>query len=96
MVQIYTSFGYDGVGTVRRIKDELAKELTLEGRTWSQVVDGAVGSLSWKGEVGQKVEKSSSEGASTLSISQLIKEAKELDQLLDQLGRKMSRKDISD
>lgn len=42
MVQIYTSFGYNGVGTCRRIKDELVELLQKEGKTWNQIVKEAV------------------------------------------------------
>jgi dihydroorotate dehydrogenase len=48
MVQVYTSFGYDGVGTCRRIKDQLVDELMKEGKSWEQVVNEAVGKLSLK------------------------------------------------
>ena len=48
MVQIYTSFGYNGVGTCRRIKDELVELLEKEGKTWEQVVKEAVEKYSWR------------------------------------------------
>lgn len=48
MVQIYTSFGYNGVGVCRRIKDELVELLAKEGKTWGQVVDEAVERYSLK------------------------------------------------
>jgi len=48
MVQIYTSFGYNGVGTCRRIKDELVELLEKEGKTWEQVVKEAVDLHSWR------------------------------------------------
>lgn len=35
LVQVYTAFGYDGVGFPRRIKDQLQYELA--GRTWAGV-----------------------------------------------------------
>ncbi|KAL9936827.1 hypothetical protein V8E36_004062 [Tilletia maclaganii] len=41
-VQIYTSFGYTGVGAPRRIKDELVELLKKEGKTWSEVVGADV------------------------------------------------------
>jgi dihydroorotate dehydrogenase len=41
-VQIYTSFGYDGVGACRRIKDELVEELEKNDTTWSKVVHDAL------------------------------------------------------
>jgi dihydroorotate dehydrogenase len=75
MVQIYTSFGYDGVGACRRIKDQLIDELVKEGRTWEQVVDVAVGELSLKEYQEPKQ-----------NVQQLVSEAQELKVLLDQLG----------
>jgi dihydroorotate dehydrogenase len=81
MVQVYTGFGYDGVGACRRIKDQLIDELKKEGRTWEQVVNEAVEKLSWiepapvkQGEAG---------------VKQLIEEAEELKAMLDKLGDKM-------
>ena len=41
-VQLYTSFGYDGVGTCRRIKDELVDLLKQEGTTWAELVKKSV------------------------------------------------------
>ena len=73
MVQVYTSFGYDGVGACRRIKDQLVDELVKEGKTWEQVVDEAVGKLSLKEN-------------READVQQLISEGQELKVLLDQLG----------
>lgn len=78
MVQIYTSFGYDGVGTCRRIKDELVDELAKEGKTWGQVSKEAIERLSWK-----------EPPAETRDVRQLVAEAEELKVLLDKLGEKM-------
>jgi dihydroorotate dehydrogenase len=39
LVQIYTVFGYDGVGACRRIKDELVEVLRNEGTTWQEVIN---------------------------------------------------------
>ena len=77
MVQVFTSFGYDGVGTCRRIKDQLIDELVKEGKTWEQVVDEAVGKLSLK-EIQPKEN----------NVQQLILEAQELKELLDELGQR--------
>ena len=33
LIQVYASFGYDSVGTCRRIKDELIPLLKAEGKT---------------------------------------------------------------
>ena len=47
LIQVYTSFGYDGAGTCRRIKDELESLLRAENTTWKAVVDDSVKKLSW-------------------------------------------------
>jgi len=89
MVQVYTSFGYDGAGACRRIKDELNELLAKEGTTWQEVVDDAVNGLSWKPvlpPVPIKAEEPSNVGV-------LIKEAKELGKLLDQLSETISNED---
>lgn len=78
MVQIYTSFGYDGVGACRRIKDELVDELAKEGKSWEQVSKEAIERLSWK-----------EPPAETRDVRQLVAEAEELKVLLDKLGEKM-------
>ncbi|KAF9453550.1 hypothetical protein P691DRAFT_771322 [Macrolepiota fuliginosa MF-IS2] len=67
MVQIYTSFGYNGVGTCRRIKDELVDLLAKEGKTWDQVVKEAVETHSL-----QEPEKKAS------TLDQLVSEAEDL------------------
>ncbi|KAF9485477.1 hypothetical protein BDN70DRAFT_903047 [Pholiota conissans] len=78
LVQVYTSFGYDGVGACRRIKDELVDELAKEGKTWEQISNDAVEKLSW-------VEPPEE----TRDVRQLVREAEELTELLDELGDKM-------
>jgi dihydroorotate dehydrogenase len=82
LVQVYTGFGYDGVGTCRRIKDELVSLLKAEGKTWSGVVDEAVQTLSWK-------EPKQPAQAGEATIGKLIEEAEELKLLLDRLGEKL-------
>ncbi|KIK90775.1 hypothetical protein PAXRUDRAFT_831404 [Paxillus rubicundulus Ve08.2h10] len=84
LVQIYTSFGYDGVGTCRRIKDELVSLLKAEGKTWSGVVDEAVQALSWK-----EPKQPAPVQAGEATIGKLIEEAEELKLLLDRLGEKL-------
>jgi dihydroorotate dehydrogenase len=71
MVQIYTSFGYNGVGTSRRIKDELVELLEKEGKTWDQVVKEALTTYSLK----EPETKAS-------SLEQLVSEAQELTSFL--------------
>lgn len=75
LVQVYTGFGYDGVGACRRIKDELSDLLTQNDTTWQAVVNQAVRDLAYK-------EPSTSEA----SVNTLIEEAKELGKLLDKFG----------
>ncbi|KAG6910039.1 hypothetical protein DXG01_013763 [Tephrocybe rancida] len=82
LVQVYTGFGYDGVGACRRIKDELTEELKKEGTTWGEVVKKAVDELSLKPEA---KTSSSSEVAGEPSLSHLIAEAQDLRVLLDEL-----------
>jgi len=89
LVQIYTSFGYDGAGACRRIKDELNDLLAKEGTTWQHVVDQAVNGLSWKPQ-----PPPVSVNADELWNTQvLIDEAKELGRLLDQLNEKFGSGD---
>jgi dihydroorotate dehydrogenase len=38
LVQVYTSLGYKGPGLVRNIKDDLAKLLRAEGKSWSECI----------------------------------------------------------
>jgi len=82
-VQIYTSFGYDGVGACRRIKDELTEALQREGATWADVVRRATSELSLKDVDTTQPSKES-------TIGQLTEEANELMRLLDQLGERMT------
>lgn len=37
-IELYTSFGYEGVGHPRRVKDELTAILKSQGKTWKQVI----------------------------------------------------------
>lgn len=77
LVQVYTGFGYDGAGFCRRIKDELAEQLTKEGTTWGQVVKEAVDQLSFK------------PGSVESEIGQLVSQARELQGYLDKLEEKI-------
>lgn len=84
LIQVYTSFGYDGAGTCRRIKDELVEVLNKEGKTWEEVVRLAVGELS-----ANEVDEARQVASGEASVSQLIEEAQELHKLLDNLGDRM-------
>lgn len=76
-VQVYTSFGYDGAGTCRRIKDELTDLLRKEGTSWRQVVLKSTTELSLKESVRG-------------DVSVLVEEAEELKKLLDGLGERIA------
>ena len=78
-VQLYTCFGFEGVGAPRRIKDELTALLRKEGTTWSAVVKKAVK------EKSLPVPVKAGEG----TVAQLIEEAQELNSLLDKLGERI-------
>ena len=82
-MQLYTGFGYDGVGTCRRIKDELVSLLRSEGKAWRDVVQESVQTLSLQ-ESPQPARRSEA------TIGKLIEEAEELKSLLDKLGEKFS------
>ncbi|KAJ3907295.1 Dihydroorotate dehydrogenase-domain-containing protein [Lentinula edodes] len=82
MVQVYTSFGYDGVGTCRRIKDQIVETLQKEGTTWAEIVKKSVDEYSLKKKLPE-----ARDGQGT--VNQLIEEAQHLNKLLDELGRKM-------
>ena len=92
LVQVYTSFGYDGAGACRRIKDQLVEELAKEGTTWSQVVEAAVSQLSFKGEPPRNVD---SEGGVEGTLGRLILEAQELNGLLDKLDDKLGSDEVA-
>ncbi|KAF8517147.1 hypothetical protein BU17DRAFT_67072 [Hysterangium stoloniferum] len=86
-VQLYTAFGYDGVGVVRRIKDEVVEELEKigSGVTWGSVEREARERLAWKPEVptappGEVVKED--------NVDSLIREAEELKKMLDEVAVK--------
>ncbi|CAE7168201.1 unnamed protein product [Rhizoctonia solani] len=74
-IQLYTAFGYGGVGTARRIKDELTNELKRLNTTWEKIVDEAVRTQSWVKPEGQKG---------------LEEGEKELRNMLDVLGQQLA------
>jgi len=90
-VQIYTGFGYDGVGTCRRIKDELTSALKKEGSTWEKVVQHAVETKSWKEPKSEATPSGGEVGGTT--IKTLIGEAEDLKKLLDELTGRMGLDD---
>ncbi|PFH51907.1 hypothetical protein AMATHDRAFT_141278 [Amanita thiersii Skay4041] len=81
MVQVYTGFGYEGVGNCRRIKNELVEELRKQNTTWEEIVRAAV-----EKDSGRKLTKTIDSG-----IGQLVAEAEELGRLLEEVGRRMER-----
>ncbi|KZT64583.1 dihydroorotate dehydrogenase [Daedalea quercina L-15889] len=85
-VQVYTRFAYEGVGTCRRIKDEITEALAREGTTWAAVVQRAVGERSLRESA---VGGARSPGAPEEGVEQLKREAEELMRLADELGMRM-------
>ncbi|TRM65369.1 Dihydroorotate dehydrogenase-domain-containing protein [Schizophyllum amplum] len=83
MVQIYTAFGYDGTGTVRRIKDEISAALTEEGTTWMGIVNKALKEKSWVAPPPPPKRADS-------AVGMLIEEAEELQRMLGELEAKMA------
>jgi dihydroorotate dehydrogenase len=77
-VQLYTVFGYDGVGACRRIKDELTEELVRSDTTWRSVVEQAVR------------ENAAAAPSESVAVQQLIHQAEELQAVLNELGERMS------
>lgn len=91
-IQLYTAFGYDGVGVVRRIKDEVVEELEKigEGVSWRSVEREARERLAWKPEaltvpMGEAVKED--------NVASLIREAEELKKMLDEVSVKFINKD---
>jgi dihydroorotate dehydrogenase len=72
MVQMYTNFGYDGVGACRRIKDEIVQELRSLGDTWSSLVKKSISERSWTPPPPEQI-----------TVQQLIREAEDLQKMLD-------------
>jgi dihydroorotate dehydrogenase len=79
-VQIYTAFGYDGVGVCRRIKDEIMEELVRRGTTWHEVVRQAV--------------SVNAAAPRVAGVQQLVRQAEEIKGLLDELSDRMNNTDI--
>ena len=77
-IQLYTVFGYDGAGTCRRIKDELTEELARSGTTWRAVVE-------------QAVRESAPSSQESEGLQQLVRQAEELQSLLDELSERMNK-----
>ena len=75
-VQLYTSFGYDGAGICRRIKDELTEELVRSGTTWRAVVE-------------QAVRENAAAAPESAGVQQLVRQAEELQVLLNELAERM-------
>ena len=89
-VQIYTAFGYDGVGACRRIKDELSEQLAKEGTTWSQLVSKSIAETSKNTSPVTEKSNDPNPPKKVVSIySDLIKEALSLSDKLDVLSRKV-------
>lgn len=75
-VQLYTVFGYDGVGACRRIKDELTEELARRNTTWRSVVK-------------QAIQENAAAPSENMDVQQLIRQAEELHVVLNELAERM-------
>ena len=76
-VQLYTVFGYEGAGACRRIKDELMEELARSDTTWRAVVE-------------QAVRENAAVSSESVGVQQLIRQAEELQVVLNELTERMS------
>jgi len=65
-VQLYTAFGYEGVGTPRDIKDQLTELLQKEGKSWRQVTSEAISALSYKDDAESALERLKREAENAL------------------------------
>lgn len=75
LIQLYTSFAYDGVGAPRRVKDEVTATLAARKTTWNEVVKSSVEKLSWRPK----------------KATDLFKDAQEeLKATLDEAGKRIS------
>ncbi|KAG8880519.1 Dihydroorotate dehydrogenase (quinone), mitochondrial [Tulasnella sp. 332] len=78
LVQIYTSFSYDGPGCPRRVKDEITSQLHKGNTSWNELVAKSVPALSLKEKV-------------PVSPEQLLKDqAQEIKATLESVGKNAS------
>ncbi|ESK91028.1 dihydroorotate dehydrogenase [Moniliophthora roreri MCA 2997] len=90
MVQVYTSFGYDGVGMCRRVKDEILEALGNEGVNWNNLVNRAVQEKSLSTEEIERRKRRE------IEVTKLIREAEDLKKLLDRFGEGLDERDAAD
>jgi dihydroorotate dehydrogenase len=74
-VQLYTSFAYGGPGVPRRVKDELAEELNILGKSWKEVTQEAINTLSWKEEDSEEMLRAQTEAlkAEALQLLEILR-----------------------
>ncbi|PWN54195.1 hypothetical protein IE53DRAFT_383216 [Violaceomyces palustris] len=79
-VELYTSFGYRGVGLPRQIKDELTGLLKAEGKTWKDVIGTGLdlSKLELRDERPQSGQELSSDEAFSKSIASVKEELNSL------------------
>lgn len=95
-VQVYTAFGYDGVGACRRIKDELTEALAKEGTTWAAVVKDATERLSEKA-VSVLVEKEDASNPNEdIGLRTLIEEALSIRSRLEKLSEEFGQEQLAE
>lgn len=96
-VQLYTAFGYDGVGACRRIKDQLAEALAREGTTWQAVVNEVTENLSAKpGRIAEAEATKASRAESDSGLQTLIDEALSIKSRLEELSDKFGQEHLAE
>ncbi|KAG7090908.1 hypothetical protein E1B28_009985 [Marasmius oreades] len=108
MVQVYTGFGYDGVGMCRRVKDEIVETLENTKESWGSVVSQAVREKSLSEEEtytrrqreievknkSKALMGSQSTTGNVEEVTKLIQEAEDLKKLLEEFDKGLGREDI--
>lgn len=86
-IELYTSFGYEGVGHPRRIKDELTALLREQGKTWKQVVGTGLDEDGKKAKVPSNEREASRSGGVSERMGEAVASVKsELEGLRRSLG----------
>ncbi|KAF9268800.1 hypothetical protein L218DRAFT_1048638 [Marasmius fiardii PR-910] len=109
MIQVYTGFGYDGVGMCRRVKDEIVDSLENTKESWGSVVSQAVQERSLSEDEISKRKQREIEvkdmakaligNQSTVEdgleeVTKLIREAEDLKKMLDEFDKSLAKSDI--
>lgn len=86
-IELYTSFGYEGVGHPRRVKDELSALLREQGKTWKQVVGTGLEQDGTKPKVPSNEKEATRSGGAAERMGEAVASVKsELEGLRRSLG----------